>query len=55
MEQFTNLYPLSKTLRFELIPHEKTKELLERTDYLAQDEKRAESSLLSGEKPVLVK
>lgn len=43
MEQFTNLYPLSKTLRFELIPHEKTKELLERTDYLAQDEKRAES------------
>lgn len=43
MDQFTNLYPVSKTLRFELIPDKRTKAILERTDLIAQDEHRAES------------
>lgn len=30
MKQFTNLYPLSKTLRFELQPVGKTKENIEK-------------------------
>lgn len=43
MDHFTNLYPVSKTLRFELIPDKRTKAILERTDLIAQDEHRAES------------
>ena len=43
MEQFTNLYPISKTLRFELIPDPRTKDFLEHSDLIAQDEHRAES------------
>lgn len=43
MEQFTNLYQVSKTLRFELIPDERTKAILEHSDLIAQDEHRAES------------
>ena len=43
MEQFTNLYQVSKTLRFELIPDERTKTILEHSDLIAQDEHRADS------------
>ena len=42
MKQFTNLYPISKTLRFELQPIGKTKENIEKNGILARDEKRAE-------------
>ena len=41
MEQFTNLYPVSKTLRFELQPIGKTKENIEKNGILTRDEKRA--------------
>ena len=40
-EDFTNLYSLSKTLRFELIPQGKTLEHIERNGLLFQDEERA--------------
>ncbi len=43
MHQFTNLYPLSKTLKFELIPQGKTLAHIEAKGILAKDEKRAES------------
>ena len=43
MQQFTNLYPVSKTLRFELIPDERTRAILEHSDLFAQDEHRAAS------------
>lgn len=43
MEHFTNLYPVSKTLRFELIPDKRTKAVLEQSDLIAQDEHRAQS------------
>lgn len=43
MEQFTNLYQVSKTLRFELIPDKRTKVILEQSDLIAQDEHRAKS------------
>ena len=43
MERFTNLYQVSKTLRFELIPDRRTKAILEHSDLIAQDEHRAES------------
>lgn len=43
MERFTNLYQVSKTLRFELIPDKRTKAILEQSDLIAQDEHRAES------------
>lgn len=43
MKDFTNLYSLSKTLRFELIPDVKTKEHIEAKGLLVADEKRAES------------
>ena len=43
MKQFTNLYPVSKTLRFELIPDKRTKEFLESSDLIKADEHRAES------------
>lgn len=42
MKQFTNLYPVSKTLRFELQPIGKTKENIEKKGILLRDEKRAE-------------
>ena len=42
MKQFTNLYQLSKTLRFELQPVGKTKESIEKNGILMRDEKRAE-------------
>ena len=42
MQQFTNLYPVSKTLRFELKPIGKTKENIEKNGILQRDEKRAE-------------
>ena len=42
MNQFTNLYPVSKTLRFELQPIGKTKEHIEKNGILQRDEKRAE-------------
>ena len=41
MKQFTNLYPVSKTLRFELQPIGKTKENIEKNGILTRDEKRA--------------
>lgn len=40
MKQFTNLYPVSKTLRFELIPQGETRAHL--NDLIAEDEQRAE-------------
>jgi len=43
MKKFTNLYSAPKTLRFELIPIGKTKENLENSDLISQDEHRAES------------
>ena len=43
MKQFTNLYPVSKTLRFELIPDARTKKFLEHSDLISRDEHRAES------------
>jgi len=43
LNQFTNLYPLSKTLRFELIPQGRTLEHITQKGYLDQDEQRAES------------
>ena len=42
MKQLTNLYPVSKTLRFELQPIGKTKENIEKNGILQRDEKRAE-------------
>ena len=42
MEKFTNLYSLSKTLRFELIPQGKTLENIEKNNFLQQDSDRAE-------------
>lgn len=42
MEQFTNLYQISKTLRFGLEPIGKTKENIEKRGILTRDEKRAE-------------
>ena len=42
MKEFTNLYPVSKTLRFELQPTGRTKENIEINGILQRDEKRAE-------------
>ncbi len=42
MKELTNLYPVSKTLRFELQPIGKTKENIERNGILKRDSKRAE-------------
>ncbi|MBQ8051592.1 MAG: type V CRISPR-associated protein Cas12a/Cpf1 [Bacteroidaceae bacterium] len=42
MRNLTNLYPVSKTLRFELQPIGKTKENIEKNGILQRDEKRAE-------------
>ncbi len=43
---FTGLYPLSKTLRFELIPQGKTLENITTHGLLEQDKKRADSYIL---------
>ena len=42
MGNFTGLYPVSKTLRFELRPVGRTKEHIEKMDFLASDEEKAE-------------
>ena len=42
MENFTNLYSLSKTLRFELIPQGKTLENIKKSGILEQDNSRAD-------------
>ena len=41
MKQFTNLYQVSKTLRFELQPIGKTKDNIEKAGILSRDEQRA--------------
>jgi CRISPR-associated protein Cpf1 len=46
MEQFTNLYQVSKTLRFDLQPIGKTQENIEKNGILARDEQRAKDYLL---------
>lgn len=43
MENFTNKYSLSKTLRFELIPQGKTLHYIQKNGLLKQDEERTES------------
>jgi ribosomal protein S24E len=43
MEEFTNLFSLSKTLRFELRPEGKTLEFINKNGLLVQDKHRAES------------
>ena len=43
MDRFTNLYPLSKTLRFELKPIGKTEEFIIKNGILNQDQHRADS------------
>ncbi len=42
LNEFTSLYPLSKTLRFELIPIGKTQEHIEKKRIISEDEIRAE-------------
>lgn len=42
LKQFTNKYQLSKTLRFELIPVGKTKDILDRKGLILEDEERRE-------------
>ncbi len=46
MKQFTNLYPVSKTLRFELQPIGKTRDNIEKGKLLEQDEQRAKNYLI---------
>ena len=43
LSQFTNLYPVSKTLRFELKPIGKTLENIEKDGIISEDEKRTEN------------
>ena len=43
MKRFINLFPLQKTLRFELIPQGKTMENIETKGLISEDENRAES------------
>ena len=43
MNEFTHLYPLSKTLRFELRPVGKTEEMFRKSGILEQDNGRADS------------
>lgn len=43
LNDFTNLYPVQKTLRFELRPIGKTKEWIESKGFLEQDQHRADS------------
>ena len=42
-EEFTGLYPVSKTLRFELVPQGKTLEKINEYGLIEEDEKRSES------------
>lgn len=42
-EQFKNKYPVSKTLRFELIPQGKTLEYIQKNGLLEEDENRAKA------------
>lgn len=42
-QKFTNLYPVSKTLRFELIPQGKTLENMKKNNIIKNDEIKAES------------
>jgi len=42
-DKFTGLYPLSKTLKFELIPIGKTLEYIEKNGLLDQDKHRADN------------
>lgn len=44
-KRFTNQYPLSKTLRFELVPQGKTRENIENRGLLSADQQRADSYL----------
>ena len=46
MKEFTNYYPVSKTLRFELQPIGKTKENIEKSGILARDEQRAKDYMI---------
>ncbi|MDD4968682.1 MAG: type V CRISPR-associated protein Cas12a/Cpf1 [Paludibacter sp.] len=46
LTDFTGLYPLSKTLRFELIPQGRTLEYIQTNGLLEQDEHRAESYII---------
>ena len=46
LKDFTGLYPISKTLRFELIPQGKTLAHIEANGLLTQDEHRAESYIV---------
>lgn len=43
LKNFTGIYSLSKTLRFELIPQGKTLEFIQKNELLSQDEQRAVS------------
>lgn len=45
IEQFTNLYPLSKDLMFKLIPQGETLENIKKNGLLTCDEKRGENSI----------
>jgi len=49
INDFTNLYQLSKTLRFELIPQGKTLENIQKNGFLEKDEHRAETYILVKE------
>ena len=42
LDDFTNLYSLSKTLRFELRPIAETKENIEKGKFLESDKKKSE-------------
>lgn len=46
LDEFTNLYPVQKTLRFELKPVGKTKDWIEKNGLLEQDEQRAKDYLI---------
>lgn len=46
MKEFKKLYPVSKTLRFELQPIGKTKENIEKAGILARDEQRAKDYVI---------
>ena len=41
--EFTGIYPVSKTLKFELIPQGRTQEYIDSRGYISEDEHRAES------------
>ena len=42
-ENFKNLYPVTKTVQFELVPDERTKEIIEKDGLLLEDEERNEN------------